>query len=518
MTGSGPITPALSRRLASNLAASLLAMGLRLPVTFLLTPFLLAALGDARFGTFGVLLSLLAYLNLAGGPLHSSTGREYAHAGLDAERRSRVLANALVTSTLVALLTAAIGFPLAGTLVDSMRVPAEFRAEAILCYYTLIAAVLANQLATPLLGLLTSANRYDLIDLVPAVGQAVYAGLVVLAFTIRGPSLVLLGFANLAAQVLWLLVLGGLSLRHLGGARIRRGALDWKELKAVLGFSGELLVINLSVLLTYQTDNIVISRLIGVAAVAHYTVASSLITRFRQISYGLSRTFMPATADPATTPADRRELHFRGTRYSTLLVVIFGAVAAGLATPFYERWLGPAYRASAGIFVLLVVANLFAMSQYVTNSVLTGLRHTRPLMVSEVVAALANLGLSIAFVMAGLGLEGVALGTLVPMVLRNAWLAAHGARVVGAPLPRYLRGIYVPAAIVFVATVAALRALAHVGWITGWPGLFAGGAVGLGLALLLARLLVLDAEDRRFMHAAFRARFLARPAPDAGAE
>jgi pilus assembly protein TadC len=139
-------------------------------------------------------------------------------------------------------------------------------------------------------------------------------------------------------------------------------------------------------------------------------------------------------------------------------------------------------------------------------------------MVSEVVAALANLGLSIAFVKAGLGLKGVALGTLVPMVLRNAWLAAHGAEVVGAPLSRYLRGIYVPAAIVFAVTVAALRALAHAGWIASWPGLFAGGAAGLGLALLLTRLLVLDAEDRRFMRAAFRARSPAPPAPDAGGE
>jgi O-antigen/teichoic acid export membrane protein len=474
------------------------------------------ALGDARFGTFGVLLSLLAYLNLAGGPLHSSTGREYAHAGPDPERRSRVLANALVTSILVALVTAAAGLPLAGVLVDSMRIPGDFRAEAIFCYYTLIGTVLTSQLATPFLGLLASANRYDLIDLVPAVGQLAYAGLAVAAFTARGPSLELLGLANLAAHVLGLLVLCGLSLRHLGGARIRRGALDWQELKAVLGFSGQLLVINVSVLLTYQTDNIVISRLLGVAAVAHYTVASSLITRFRQISYGLSRTFMPATADPATTPEHLRELHFRGTLYSTLLVVILGAVAAGLATPFYERWLGSAYRGSAGIFVLLIGANLFAMSQYVTNSVLTGLRHTRALMVSEIIAALANLGLSIAFVKAGLGLEGVALGTLVPMVLRNAWLAAHGARVVGAPLSRYVRGIYLPAAFVFAATALALHAPARAGWLGSWPALCAGGALGLGLAAALSNLVALDAGDRRFMRAALRARKPAPPVSDAG--
>ncbi len=495
-------SPELSRRLVSNLAASFWAMGLRLPVTFLLTPFLLTRLGDARFGTFGVLLSLLAYLNLAGGPLHSSTGREYAHAGDDPEKRSRVLANAVVTSGLVALLTAVAGFVLAGPLVDAMRVPPAFRAEAIFCFYTLIGTVLVSQVATPFLGLLMSANRYDLIDVIPAVGQVLYAGLAVAAFRWRGPSLELLGLSHLAAHTLAMAVLSSLALKHLGGARLRAGALDWQELKTVLGFSGELLVINVSVLLTYQTDNIVISRMLGVAAVAHYTVASSLITRFRQISYGLSRTFMPATADPSTTPERRRELHFRGTRYSTLLVAVLGAVAAGVAVPFYERWLGPDYRESAGIFVLLIVANLFAMSQYVTNAVLTGLRHTRPLMVSEVLAALLNLALSIGLVRAGFGLVGVALGTLVPMVLRNSWLAVHGAHVVGAPVSAYVRRIYLPSAVVFIVTTLALALAARGGWFPSWPALFAAGAIGFVLAAVLANRLVLDDTDRCFIRGA----------------
>jgi O-antigen/teichoic acid export membrane protein len=364
--------------------------------------------------------------------------------------------------------------------------------------------VLASQLSTPFLGLLMSRNRYDLLDLVPALGQVLYAVLAVAAFNWRGPSLVLLGLANLGSVGLATLVLVLLALPCLGGARLRFDLLEWREFRALLGFSTELLVINVCVLLTFQTDNLVISRMIGVGAVAHYTVASSLIMRFRQLCYGLSRTFMPATADPAATAERRRDLHFRGTRYSTLLVCGLGGVTAALAGPFYERWLGPAYGGSATIFVLLMAANLFGMSQYVTNAVLTGLRHTRPLMVSEVIGALANLGLSIAFVRAGLGLAGVALGTLVPMVLRNVWLAVHGAHAVGAPVGPYVRRIYVPAALVLAATGLALRGLVALGWVGGWPELLAAGAAGSVLFLLLTERLVLDREDRRLLHRVFR--------------
>jgi O-antigen/teichoic acid export membrane protein len=347
-----------------------------------------------------------------------------------------------------------------------------------------------------------SRNRYDLIDIVPAIGQVAYAVLAVLAFRWRGSSLILLGLANLVSYLVALLVLTGISLRYLGGASLRRGTIDWRELRALMGFSTELLVINVSVLVTYQTGNLVISRMIGVAAVAHYAVASNLITRFRQLCYGLSRTFMPATADRAATPERRRELHFRGTRYMTLFTIVLAAVSAGLAEPFYDLWLGRAYRASADIYVLLVIANMVAMSQFVTNSVLTGLRHTRPLMVSEVLGAIGNLVLSITFVRAGLGLPGVALGTLVPLVTRNAWLAVHGAHVVGAPFRTYVTGIYLPATWVLVGTVAALRAVAASGWITGWGSLLAAGAGGLVLALILADRIALDRDERRTVRTA----------------
>ncbi len=121
-------------------------------------------------------------------------------------------------------------------------------------------------------------------------------------------------------------------------------------------------------------------------------------------------------------------------------------MSAGVAVPFFTLWLGETFRSSALVFRILIVASLFAMSQYVTNAVLTGLRRTRELMVSEVIGAVVNLGLSILLVHAGYGLAGVAIGTLVPMVARNVWLAIHGARMVGAPILPYVTRIYLPAA------------------------------------------------------------------------
>jgi O-antigen/teichoic acid export membrane protein len=498
---------ALSRRLVSNLAGSWGAMAIRLPVTFLLTPFLIAQLGEERFGAFGVLISLLAYMNLAGGPLHSSIGRELAHAGGDPAARARVLASAIAAASLLALLTAVIGFPLVRPLLDAMRVPEAFRVDAAACFATLVGTVILSQALTPFLGLLMSRNRYDQVDLVEAGSQVLYALLAVAAFQLAVPSLARLGLANLVAQAVAGLVTVGLALR--GGERVplRPRAADPRELWSLLGFSSQLFLINVSVLLTYQTDNLVISRLIGVGAVAHYAVAGSLILRFRQLCYGLSRSFMPATADPETTPERLRALHFRGTRYATLLVAGLGATAFGLAEPFYALWLGESFRGSGVLFRILITANLFGMSQYVTNAVLTGLRRTRALMVSEVLGAIANLGLSIAFVTGGLGLVGVALGTLVPMVIRNVWLAVHGVRVVGARSAPYVARIYAPVAAALLLVVLPLELVARGGGLTSWGRLAAAGGAGLLLFGILAWVMVLDREDRARVRAlAARAR------------
>ena len=69
-----------------------------------------------------------------------------------------------------------------------------------------------------------------------------------------------------------------------------------------------------------------------------------------------------------------------------------GSVSGVNFTMSWDQVVSTIYGGSATIFVLLMAANLFGMSQYVTNAVLTGLRHTRPLMVSEVIGALASLG------------------------------------------------------------------------------------------------------------------------------
>ncbi|HWN80959.1 MAG TPA: hypothetical protein VNM87_02580, partial [Candidatus Udaeobacter sp.] len=224
----------LSKRLLSNLAGSWAAMAIRLPVTFLLTPFLIAHLGEERFGAFGVLISLLAYMNLAGGPLHSSIGRELAHAGNDPKARGKVLSSAIAAASLLALLTAVVGFPLLGPLTRAMRVPAEFQADAVACFATLIGTVILAQALTPAIGLLMSRNRYDLVDLVEASGQVLYALLAVFAFRLFDPSLARLGLANLAAQLLAGIVTVTLARR--GGEKTPLGVVDRSELRSLLGF------------------------------------------------------------------------------------------------------------------------------------------------------------------------------------------------------------------------------------------------------------------------------------------
>ncbi len=102
-------------------------------------------------------------MNLAGGPLHSSIGRELAHAGANRARRDRVLASAVAAAAILAALTAAIGPAIAGALASAMRIPAAIRPDALVCFAAMIVTVVLSQFLTPFLGLLISRNRYDLV-------------------------------------------------------------------------------------------------------------------------------------------------------------------------------------------------------------------------------------------------------------------------------------------------------------------------------------------------------------------
>lgn len=102
-----------------------------------------------------------------------------------------------------------------------------------------------------------------------------------------------------------------------------------------------------------------------------------------------------------------------------------------LAAPLLTVWVGVQYAGYAPIVLLLAFASLADISRSAGAAILQGMARHHGLAVATVVAALANITLSLLLVRY-LGLIGIALGTLIPTILLTlGYVWPYAAIVIG---------------------------------------------------------------------------------------
>lgn len=127
--------------------------------------------------------------------------------------------------------------------------------------------------------------------------------------------------------------------------------------------------------------------------------------------------------------ASRAAIH-RAAIYWTLFLA-GGVLAFGRA--FVERWIGAAYLDVFPALALCVVATALYRGSSETNArALQGVARHRVLAVGAILHGVANVVLSVVFIYCGLGLYGVALGTVLPgLAIHFGWLPNATCRRLG---------------------------------------------------------------------------------------
>jgi O-antigen/teichoic acid export membrane protein len=228
------------------------------------------------------------------------------------------------------------------------------------------------------------------------------------------------------------------------------------RLKEVTGLSVYMLVLDWSAKLNYSADALVIGAMMTTAAVAVWTVGQRLAEVSQQLTNQLNDALFPLVVDSdAGQRADRLRLILRqGTRLSLALATPVCVGLIVMASPLVNAWVGSGYAGSAVVAQLLLVVVLVRVGNATAASILKGAGRHRLLAGVNFGTAAANVLLSIAL-LPHLGLVGVALGTLLPVVLTAAFVLFPAAcRRVGVGASRAAFGAIWPAA--WPAVVMAL--------------------------------------------------------------
>lgn len=293
---------------------------------------------------------------------------------------------------------------------------------------------------------------------VTAIAVAVVNVIVLLA----GYGLPELVAATTGVRILSYLAYALNAYRVFPALRIRPKYFKRDRLREVTGFSIFILVIDLANKLNYSTDAIVIGAFLGTAAVAVWAVAQRLIEIVQRITDQLNAVLFPVVVDNSTVQRTDRlqKILVQGTRLSLGMVVPLATVLGLTARPLVLIWVGPQFAESVNVIYILSIMVALRVGNSTSAVVLKGSGLHKFLAFANISMAVGNLVLSVILVQF-YGLIGVALGTLIPMIVISMFVV----------FPAACRRVELP-----VATVARQSV---------WPALWP--AIAMGVLIVLTR-------------------------------
>ena len=498
-----------TRRSAWNLASTYGLSAVGMVTGLVATPLLLRWLGEERFGALRALTDWQGYVNLlelgVSGAVQPLLAAALA-AGVLAET-ARVVRTAVRAYMRVGALIVAAGNVLAVAAPLVIPVRADLEGE-------LVAAALMNVVGGLILPLAVfrwlaeAGQRGYMVNLMLGVQGLTAAGLA-LAFARIGWGLP----GQTAAALIGLVVLQ-VGLAWDGMARqpdLARGgwpARDPEQEARFTTLNRPALVFNLCTRLSIYSDSIILSLLLGPAAVVPYYLTQRIIL--------LSAGYVLAVAN--STWAALVELHHQGrvadmNRRICQLTLISGVMSGGLLVPvavanasFVRLWVGADRYGGDWLTVLTVVFAWSQNSVAIWGWVIHGTGNVRRMIPCSLVGAGVNLGVSVLGTW-WLGPIGPALGSAVQYgVVMTVWLPLILRGQFGTPVRKVWAAVLRPA-IVAIAYALALVLLAEVlppyrpdspRWAC-WLGLAAWLAAAAGGYLILAWFMVLSTDDRRVL-------------------
>jgi O-antigen/teichoic acid export membrane protein len=408
----------VGRKLAMGSALRAMNFVVSAAASLVVTPIIVHGLGDHNYGIWALLGAVIGYYGLLDLGLGTAVNRYMATAfgAGDEDGGSSVFNTALGLYALIG----AVVFGISLVLAAGSRWFVANPQDASVLWRTFPLLGLSAGLGFPrraLGGTLNAKLEYDTaskLDLLTIVLRALLNVAAVKAgLGLLGLAMTML-FADLPSLIL-----------YFRAVRRKIPSLKWglkfgskKVAKQLFAFSSYAFVTQIADLLRLQLDSVVISLFIGVAAVAHYNIASTLAQQYIAIVVATIGVFQSVFSQQyGTGDLVRMEstLHF-ATKISMMVssFIAFGLIAWG--KPFITRWMGPRYTDAYLPLVLLVLGFVVALWQNPSIGVLYSFAKHKYYALFNSVEAIANLGLSV-WLVHRYGIVGVAMGTFIPMLV-----------------------------------------------------------------------------------------------------
>ncbi|MBW4027399.1 MAG: flippase [Acidobacteria bacterium] len=385
-------------------------------IGFFLTPYIVRSLGAEQYGIWALAYAFIGYYSLLDLGMSAAvfTHISFAFGQKDDADASRIYSTGLAVFGISGIILAVVTVVIAACVGHFAHQHAMMIAWVILIVGLLSAS---NFPMRVFFGTLNAGAHFDITSglliagtLLRAIGTVValrlHYGVIALALVnvLAGIPINILAIYGVKRKYAFLKVLRPKYERHTGRKLMRFG------FPVIFG--------QLADRVRFQTDSLTVSYFIGIIALAHYNIATTLVMYYMDGILAIIGVLAPVLTvqQSRKDEAGLRQSILVGTRLGLCSsgFVLFGIIAWGHA--FIGRWMGANYLDAYPVLVILSIAVFLDVSQATSVSALYATMNQQYYAVVNVVEAALNLVLSI-ILAPHYGAMGVAYGTLIPSIV-----------------------------------------------------------------------------------------------------
>lgn len=478
-------------------------------VGFLMMPFIIQQLGDAKYGIWVLVISTTGYLDLFDFGVSGSIVKYVAEltAKKDKTTLNQFCSTVFYLHSGLCILVCLTAVFIAFNVIGYFNIP--FEQLKVARWLTIIIGItIGMSLVIGFFsGYMRGIQRYDLVALISVIILLLRTALTVV-FLLLGYGLIALAVIQLLSTVISGCIKIFFVFKTNPDLTLKPRLINRKQFHVVLQYSIYIFLYYLARRVIFSTDTLVIGYFLSTTAVTFYSIPLRLVEYIRFLIMSMSGVLIPAVSH-YDIQGEKTKIHgllISGTKYSLMIALPIAASFILVGEEFIALWISPKHALmSYPVLVVLAFAIIAHIAQYTPSRILMGLAKHNITAYTALCEALLNAFLSIILVQK-YGIIGVAVGTLIPMVcISFVIIPLYTCRITGLSFLMYLRSALISPFIAVFLYAIVLFGLREYISITSWLQFVVTHLIAVTCYAISAWFICLSTPERSVRFQQFRA-------------
>lgn len=416
-------------------------------IAFFVSPIIVHSLGNDNYGIWILIVSITGYFTVLDFGINTAIVRFISMytAQKNEQKANEIYCTSFAFFFVISFIT------ILGTALFAFFFKDIFNIESLSkSYLYFVFFVVGTDLAFSLLfsvflGTLTAMQQFTKINVI-SIASTLIKNVILVMFLISGYKLLTLAIIQLISTVLrylaqYIIIRKEFSFFSFQLTHCRRDTF-----KKIYNYSIYSFIISIALKILFYTDSVVIGSLITVNEVTFYAIPATLIDYMEKFIWAIVAVLIPIISSQDAVSENKKNnesLYILGTKYTYMLSLPIIFVLFTVGDDFISMWMGKEYGIRCmWVLKILLIGYTVSLSQLIAQGILKGISKHKMLAYMLIIAAVANLSLSVVL-SKRFGIEGVAIGTMLPLIIVNGiFIPLYTCRELNMKYVYYLRNSY----------------------------------------------------------------------------